>query len=228
MLRVSVEDTGIGIPLAVQPQLFQKFTQGDSSTTRRYGGTGLGLAICKRLVELMGGRVGLDSAPGVGSTFWFTLRVHRGSEALAAPSSRPDRPAERARGRARVLVAEDHPVNQTLARRFLERLGCEVDIVPNGADAVRTFEALRQDLILMDCHMDGMDGFDATRTIRRLEQHGGTSRARVPIIAFTASALATERDRCLESGMDDVLTKPLRLGELDAMLERWLSAGGDG
>ena|SRR5579875_124904 len=343
-LRFAVQDTGIGIPPELQPRLFQAFTQGDSSTTRRYGGTGLGLAICKQLVELMGGQIGLNSTPGHGSTFWFTVPFAREpAEPTADTDPRPllgDRPllvvdrhalrraalveqlvlwqarvtevafltadmpvdryaavlldvrgpddpalglvragggppvialvdlgdqatvvAARAAGaaacltrplrsaalartlvavvsgaaplpeasaagspalaavaHARVLVAEDNAVNQRVVARLLERLGCAVDVVANGQEAVAAAARRPYDLILMDCQMPEMDGFAATAAIR--EREGATRHT--PIVALTANALPSDRERCLAAGMDDYLPKPVRAEELAVVLRRWL------
>ena len=322
-LRFDVIDTGIGIPQAGQARLFESFTQLDASTTRRFGGTGLGLAISRRLVELMGGRIGVASQPGEGSRFWFTLRllIHpvdselpparpltgrrahvvephpvarrliedvlrdlgasvvardvavpaddwdvvvvdaaaaagvrpgrlataivgvRPSSGVALPGAtylpRPIRegtlrrtllahlttpdiaPAAAIAGLAsprwRVLLAEDNPVNQRVAQRLLQKLGCEVVVVPNGEEAVAAASST-WDAILMDCQMPIMDGFEATTAIRALE---GDTR-RVPIIALTAEALAGDRERCLRAGMDDYLSKPVRAEQLQAALDRWI------
>jgi two-component system sensor histidine kinase/response regulator len=363
-LRISVRDTGIGIPQAAQAALFQKFTQGDASTTRRYGGTGLGLAICRQLVDLMGGRIGVDSTPGAGSMFWFTMpvKVTEAMDSCAAPPeiagrrvlivddlemnrrvlgsrltgwgaecttaeggrpalalleqafaagrpfditlldhSMPDvdgaelgqmlhadprfgelklilltsgeqlgsarellargfsayltKPLVRSRllrdamsrallpstaepptlaGAAppgaeiaapaaadhiRVLVVEDNSVNQLVAVRLLERLGCRVDVAANGAEAVQMATRLPYSLIFMDCHMPEMDGFEATVEIRRRENELGL--VAMPIIALTASVLQEDRDRCVSSGMDDIIGKPVQPAELAQMLQRF-------
>jgi signal transduction histidine kinase/DNA-binding response OmpR family regulator/HPt (histidine-containing phosphotransfer) domain-containing protein len=351
-LRFTVADTGEGIPSALRARLFQLFTQGDLSTTRRHGGAGLGLAICRCLVGLMGGEIGVDSVPGRGSTFWFELPLaaastppavsaslqdrrallvmdHAGSRehvaamlagwgvavtgargaddalaelrareidgrlpdlvvidqqlpalagpalaesirtdpalamvrvvllspvggpgALAAPLAhawtwkpvapgrlragvtaalglavgglliRPGRDTRRAAG-GRVLVAEDNTVNQLVTVRMLERHGYRADVAANGREAVEAMRHGAYDLILMDCEMPEMDGFDATRAIRAAE--AGTSR-RVPIVAVTANTLRGTRERCLAAGMDDYLSKPVTTEMLDAMLVRWLGA----
>ncbi|HXG48204.1 MAG TPA: MASE1 domain-containing protein [Methylomirabilota bacterium] len=239
-LLVQITDTGIGIPKDKQGMLFNRFTQADGSTTRKFGGTGLGLAICKRLVELMGGEIGLESEPGRGSTFWFTLplQVDEGSEG-GRPAERiegshtrplpvmdnprqPISPIVSSSGAAtrpwRVLVAEDTVTNQVLATHLLKKLNCSVEVAANGLEAVRLFEASSFDLILMDCHMPEMDGYDATAEIRRREDKS----RRVPIVALTASAMAGDREKCVAAGMDDYLTKPLRPDDLRTALERWL------
>jgi CheY-like chemotaxis protein len=374
-LRINVRDTGIGIPRAAQAALFQKFTQADASTTRRYGGTGLGLAICRQLVDLMGGKIGIDSTPGAGSTFWFTMpvtmpvtvtdamessaapgeiagrrvlivddlemnrrvlesqltgwgaectSVDGGRQALAvlerafaagrpyevalvdhlmpdvdgaelgqmlhadprfgelrlilltsgeqlgsarelmergfsgyitkpvvrsrvlrdamcrallpgavqppkldgASPARPEAAAPAALNLIRVLVAEDNSVNQMVAVRLLERLGCRVDVAGNGAEAVQMATRLPYSLIFMDCHMPEMDGFEATVEIRRRENELG--RTAMPIVALTASVLQEDRDRCVSSGMDDIIGKPVQPAELAQVLRRFAPKGAAG
>jgi signal transduction histidine kinase/ligand-binding sensor domain-containing protein/CheY-like chemotaxis protein len=220
LLHVSVADTGIGLAPEAKARLFERFTQADRSTTRRYGGTGLGLAICKRLVELMGGTLGVDSTAGRGSTFWFTVNLLLGREvetsgAEAAPSETQGH-ANQARGV--VLLAEDNPISQKVAMKMLQRLGCHVDVAATGSATVDMFERRRYDLILMDCQMPEMDGYEATRAIRAREEGS----ARVPVIALTASALPGDRHKCMEAGMDDYLPKPIDREMLRQALDRWL------
>ncbi len=233
MLRFAVSDSGIGISREAQARLFRPFSQGDSSTTRRYGGTGLGLAVCKELAAMMGGAIGVDSEPGRGSTFWFTLRAGPAQATASAGAARPmDAASLRASvpaggGQrtdfhgARVLLAEDHVVNQELALTMLEGAGCRVTVAANGRVAVDTWLKQPFDLVLMDCQMPELDGFEATREIRTQEAAG---RTRTPIVALTANAYAADRQRCLDAGMDDYLAKPFTRVDLSAMLRRWIPA----
>jgi len=230
-LDVAVRDTGIGIAPEVQGRLFQLFSQADGSTTRRYGGTGLGLIISKRLVELMGGVIGVRSKPGQGSTFWFRLPLRIAEQAgplepvpVAMPTitntTRGLVLHEPTSARLRVLLAEDNTVNQRVASRMLQKLGCRVEVVANGLEAVEEIRHGPYDLILMDCQMPEMDGFAATETIRRDEgpdQH-------VPIIAMTAGAMPGDRERCIAAGMDGYLPKPVTPDRLADTIARWLPA----
>jgi CheY-like chemotaxis protein len=215
LVRIAVADTGIGIPPDIQRQLFEKFMQGDRSTTRRYGGTGLGLAICKQLARLMGGRVGVDSAPGRGSTFWVDLPLVPDTHNL--PSDTGAAPAS-LEPRRRVLLAEDNTVNQKLAGTLLARLGCDVDVANTGAEAVSMCERNPYCAVFMDCQMPEMDGYAATREIR-LRQQGPR---RLPVIAMTAHVHADEQTRCADAGMDDYVSKPLRLEDLERVVQRWV------
>jgi len=220
-LRFSVKDTGIGIEPAVLPRLFTPFTQADNSHARRYGGTGLGLAISHELVQLMGGEIGAESLPGKGSTFWFSVVV----PVLAAPPISPSRPEPAPVGPhphapslagLRVLVAEDNSINQLLATMQLEELQCIATTVDNGKEALDWLEKERFDIILMDCQMPLMDGYETTRRIRASEAEG----QHIPIIAVTANAMEDERDAALASGMDDFLTKPYSHAALQETLLR--------
>nr|WP_255719661.1 response regulator [Pelomonas sp. P8] len=224
-LRFEVQDSGIGIASEAQARLFRDFEQADSSTTRRYGGTGLGLAICRRLAELMGGRVGVQSVLGSGSTFWFALNVDASPEHQAPPAAPPrphsvrDRLAELARSQpCRILLAEDNAVNQEVAVALIGSAGLTVDVASDGQQAVDMVQNGGYALVLMDVQMPVMDGLDATRAIRRLPQGAG-----LPILAMTANAFDDERQRCLDAGMDDHVAKPVVAEQLFLTLYEWLS-----
>jgi PAS domain S-box-containing protein len=214
-LHFVVRDTGIGIPPETQLRIFRAFEQADNSTTRRYGGTGLGLTIASRLAGLMGGQLGVQSEPGRGSTFYFSVRLERGTDAAlpAAPAVVPA-PARR----LRVLVAEDHEVNQFLARRLLERRGHEVTVVEDGRKALAALERGGFDVALLDVQMPEMDGLTVAARLRERERQTGSRR--LPVYALTAFSMKGDRERCLTAGMDGYLSKPIRAAELYATLER--------
>ncbi len=218
-VRFEVSDTGIGIGAEIVSALFRPFSQGDGSTTRKYGGTGLGLTISKQLTEMMGGTIGVESAPGKGSTFWFTalFKELAASEQLTAAEPVVAR-SEAPLPRMSILVIEDNEANRLVASVMLERLGQTVEFAVNGAEGVEIFQRKKFDLILMDCQMPVMDGYEATRRIRECE---ASRPGRTPIIAMTASALQEERDLCLKSGMDGFVPKPILLEDLRRMLEVW-------
>jgi PAS domain S-box-containing protein len=225
----SVIDNGIGMSPETLANLFKPFTQGESSTTRRFGGTGLGLSICQRLVELMGGRIGVESAPGKGSIFRFELKFVEAdvcevkAPAMPAPRSRVSSPpmtVEQARANGSlILVAEDNEVNRKVIQRQLALLGHVADIVDNGKTALERWRAGRYALLLTDLHMPEMDGYELAARIRA-EENG----TRIPIVAFTANASKGQPERCVDVGMDDYLTKPVQSRDLKAMLDRWMLA----
>lgn len=228
VVRFSVIDTGIGIPAERQDRLFKAFSQVDSSTTRHYGGTGLGLSICRQLVELMGGRIEVESQVGVGSTFWFEVPLQavdgqqrfaeyrhrlRGTRILAHPATGPS-------VQAHVLVAEDNRINQLYILELLKHLGCTTDLAINGEEAVAKMMRGDYDLVLMDCQMPEVDGYQATRKLRQMESQQGRTR-RLPIIALTANAMAEDRQRCLDAGMDDYVAKPVNADAVRSILRQY-------
>jgi len=213
-IRIRVRDTGIGIPEDRLSHIFDSFTQVEVDNHRRHGGTGLGLAICRNLVDLMGGRIGVESKPGRGSSFWFelTLRGTFSTSLHDRPSPQAVDPQEFVSPLGfRILLAEDNEVNRRVAIGMAERLGCQVDAVENGREALKALRYDRHDLVLMDVQMPEMDGLAATRAIRELECSNGKH---VPIVAMTAHAFQVDRDRCLSAGMDGYLSKPVRPGPL--------------
>ncbi|MCX7166839.1 MAG: PAS domain S-box protein [Rhodocyclales bacterium] len=219
-VRFEVQDTGIGVtPEAIQ-RLFSAFEQADNSTTRKYGGTGLGLAITRRLAELMGGDTGVESTPGVGSTFWFTVTLKKGAEEFVTQPA-TDVDAETAiqqhYSRSRVLVADDEPVNREVAKMLLEDIGLRVDTAEDGAKAVAMVQQTDYAIILMDMQMPNVNGLDATRQIREMPRC-----REIPIVAMTANAFAEDKARCFEAGMNDFLIKPFDPDTLFATLLRAL------
>ncbi len=230
-LRFSIRDTGIGISPENIGKLFTKFSQADVSTTRKYGGTGLGLAISKQLAELMGGEIGVESIAGGGSEFWFTVNLEYQPE--RAPDLSNETPVQvaakpRSTGKlrlptnssARILLAEDNLTNQMVAQAILKKLGFQSDIATNGAEALNALENTRYDLVLMDMQMPEMDGLEATRRIRDIQS--SVFNHNIPIIAMTANAMKEDREHCLEAGMNDYVSKPIKPQALSEMLLRWL------
>ena len=232
MLHFSVRDSGIGIPPERIEQIFEAFTQVDSSTTRKYGGTGLGLTITRRLVELMGGRLEVDSQPGIGSCFHFTLPCLLDAADQAMPEAGQDRPHQPTGGLAStaptanagpaILLVEDNPVNQKLAKVLLERRGYQVTIAENGQQALAAIARQPFEIVLMDMQMPVMGGVEATQRIRQRETEQGLPR--LPIVAMTANAMQGDRETCLAAGMDDYLTKPIKAADLEAKLHLLLRA----
>jgi PAS domain S-box-containing protein len=219
VLRFRVSDTGIGIPPEVQEHLFQAFAQGDASTTRKYGGTGLGLAICKQLVAKMRGDIGVESSVGHGSTFWFTVELAKQSASATLPvtgeieEQEPAKGNQPARGQ-RILIAEDNVVNQRVAAYELRQLGYSADTVGNGHEVLEALSRIPYSVILMDCHMPEMDGYETTRRIRAAGGH------QPYIIAITANAMQGDKEVCLAAGMDNYISKPVRTAELKAALQK--------
>ncbi|MCC6531218.1 MAG: response regulator [Burkholderiales bacterium] len=220
-VRCEVQDSGMGISPEGRAKLFQPFSQADGSMARRYGGTGLGLAICQRLIQLMGGDIGYSAPPSGGSLFWFEVPAVLGDAKAIAQVCTP-MAVDHRRRRARVLLAEDNPVNTEIASVMLDGLVTEVVHAPDGQEALRRATAEAFDLILMDCQMPELDGIEATRRIREWEAQDA-GRGRVPIVALTANALLGDRELCIAAGMDDYVSKPFKLDALGPVIARHLA-----
>jgi PAS domain S-box-containing protein len=224
-IYVSVQDTGMGIPAHKLNEIFEKFTQADASVTRKYGGTGLGLAITKQLVTLMGGNIGVESAEGKGSTFWFSFPC-KAANAQDIQSIHADRPIHcqaseflKPTTEAKVLLVDDYHVNQIFAEKLLRKFGFrEIDLAENGLVAIEKYRTSNYDIIFMDCQMPELDGYQTTAKIRLFEDGTPTH---TPIVAMTANAMMGDREKCLNAGMDDYLSKPLRAEHLKKIIETW-------
>jgi two-component system sensor histidine kinase/response regulator len=222
LVRFEVQDTGIGVVPEALARMFQAFEQADSSTTRRYGGSGLGLAITRHLARLMGGDAGASSEQGVGSTFWFTVRLRKGKPSAAQSMAVAGASAEATLARdhrdSRILLVDDEPISGEVTRELLMAILPAIDVAESGRQAIERFGTQAYDLILMDMQMPGMDGLEATRRIRAMPGGG-----KVPIIALTANAFADDKARCLAAGMSDFVAKPINPEGLHAILLKWLA-----
>jgi len=228
-LRFELHDSGIGISADKLETIFEPFTQADGSTTRKYGGTGLGLTIARQLAEMMGGTIGVESVVGDGTTFWFTAVLRKQLKPLAVPRENPvsnnntGLPLARAANdsNVRLLLAEDDPTNQFVTKMIVSKFGYKMDVVNNGSEALKVLEENDYTLVLMDCMMPVMNGFEATAVIR---DHASPVRNHaIPVIALTANAFKEDQERCLAVGMNDYLSKPINVDEMLAMLEKWVS-----
>lgn len=221
-LTFEISDSGIGLSPKEKSRLFKPFSQADSSTTRKYGGTGLGLSICKGLVELMKGGIGVNSKPGKGSTFWFKIPLERASSSKlkgAGPVQLSD-----ATVRSRILIADDNEINQKAAILILKKFGIRADAVGNGNDVLHSLQKVHYDLVLMDCQMPDLDGYDTTAAIRKSKVH---KIREIPVIAMTAGAVKGEKEKCLSSGMNAYVSKPIDIPQLMQTLEEYLAGRKD-
>jgi PAS domain S-box-containing protein len=222
VLQWTVKDSGIGMTADQQAQLFGAYSQAEASTARRFGGTGLGLMICRQLVDLMGGTITVESMPGKGSSFSYTTSLLPAIQrSMSAQAVKPSIASMATRSRPlRILVVDDNEINQVVACKFLQKLGCQVEVARNGREAVNSIAHATYDAVLMDCEMPEMDGYEATQEIRRQEQ---TTTRHLPIIALTGHASSEDEQKCRHAGMDDVVTKPMTLPTLRAKLEGLLA-----
>lgn len=225
VLRFDVLDTGPGISHHAISNIFDAFCQADNSMTRRHEGTGLGLPISKELVEMMGGSLHVESTPGKGSRFWFTIRIARGEHMppaeIVTEATIPESDSSSLIQQLRVLLAEDNLVNQEVGRLMLESLDCQVDVVEHGGLAVEAVFRNSYDIIFMDCQMPKVDGYEATKIIRKGEQQLSEQNRRIPIVALTAHAMEGDRLNCIEAGMDDYLAKPFTAAQIRDILQKW-------
>ncbi len=228
VLRFGVHDTGPGIENDAQSRIFKSFEQANNRISSQYGGTGLGLSLCKRLIELMGGEIGVESTLGIGSTFWFTVPLYPAQDNANCIENNqenlphcpaPSNISQQNYADLKILLVEDNEVNQLVAGGMLENLGIKVEIANNGKQALAILEKKVFDLILMDARMPEMDGYEATRRIRQLKTHVQNT----PIIALTANTSKEDIERCFESGMDDYLPKPLNIDSLNIKIQKWIS-----
>ena len=232
LLKIEVSDSGIGISDEAKSSLFTSFTQVDNTISRIYGGTGLGLSICKQLCNLMGGDIGVYNGENGGSVFWFTLKLARvedqenswdalntlKDEKILKPQPAVD---QEPLDKKKILIVEDKEVNQVVTQKMLEKLNYVSDLAENGKIAIEKIKSQSYDLILMDCHMPYMDGFEATQIIREIEKEKNISH--YPIIALTGNAMKGDREKCLDSGMDDFLAKPFKMSDLSKIIEKWIN-----
>ena len=224
-LYIAVKDTGIGIPKDKLDIIFEKFSQADTSTSRKYGGTGLGLTICYQLTKMMGGRIGVESSIGKGAMFWFEIPLNvADNEEVAVNLYSEDKldPSELLLPKdIKILVVDDHPVNQKLVKKMLTNLELiHIDIATNGMQAIEMIEENKYDVVLMDCQMPELDGYQATRILRDKEKKQGV--ACLPVIALTANAMVGDREKCFDAGMNDYLSKPVKTDKLTRVLKKWV------
>ncbi len=231
LIRFEISDTGIGISKNQLSSVFEPFLQLDASDSRKFGGTGLGLSISKKLAELMGGEIGAETSVGKGSVFWFTAKFTKSpsqkimdNEKWEYPSKPPvvipkDEKTIEWQENSRILLVEDNPINQKVAINFLDKLGLKANVALNGAEALKLYERFSYDLILMDCQMPVMDGYEATRKIRKMEKNG---KKHIPIIAMTAHSMPGDMEKCINAGMDDYIAKPFDPETFNTIIDKWL------